>query len=83
MGIYIQADLELAMTVAEVAALLIAYEKTIYRLVTKGEILGFKVIGSWRYKRNVLDKWVQAKKEATTQTLYAVESATSALGQIT
>jgi excisionase family DNA binding protein len=71
------------MTVAEIATLLIAYEKTIYRLVTKGEILGLKVIASWRFQRKVLDKWFQAKKEATTQTLYAVESATLALGQIT
>ena len=44
--------LEPAMTVRDVAALLNVDEKTIYRLVTKGEIPGFKVLGSWRFQRH-------------------------------
>ena len=46
--------LEPAMTVRDVAALLNVDEKTIYRLVTKGEIPGFKVLGSWRFQRHDL-----------------------------
>jgi len=39
-------DLEPAMTVKDVAAFLSVDEKTIYRLVAKGDIPGFKVLGS-------------------------------------
>lgn len=43
-----QTDLEPAMTVRDVAIFLNVDEKTIYRLVTKGELPGFKVLGSWQ-----------------------------------
>ena len=57
-----QADLEPAMTVKEVAAFLRVDEKTIYRLVTKGEIPGFKVLGSWRFQRPDLETWIKDQK---------------------
>ena len=41
-----QTDVEPSMTVRDVAALLNVDEKTIYRLITKGEFPGFKVLGS-------------------------------------
>ena len=57
-----QADLEPAMTVKDVAAFLRVDEKTIYRLVTKGEIPGFKVLGSWRFQRPDLETWIKDQK---------------------
>ncbi len=57
-----QADLEPAMTVKDVAAFLRVDEKTIYRLVTKGEIPGFKVLGSWRFQRSDLETWIKDQK---------------------
>jgi excisionase family DNA binding protein len=57
-----QTDVEPAMTVRDVAAFLNVDEKTIYRLVTKGEIPGFKVLGSWRFQHHDLKCWIEAKK---------------------
>ena len=56
------ADLEPAMTVKDVAALLSVDEKTIYRLVAKGDIPGFKVLGSWRFQKQDIKEWIQVKK---------------------
>jgi len=50
------------LTVRDVAAFLNVDEKTIYRLVTKGEIPGFKVLGSWRFQRNDLEFWIAERK---------------------
>jgi excisionase family DNA binding protein len=57
-----QAYFEPALTVKEVAAFLSVDEKTIYRLVTKGDIPGFKVLGSWRFQRHDLEQWIQVQK---------------------
>ena len=59
-----QTDVEPAMTVRDVAALLNVDEKTIYRLVSKGEIPGFKVLGSWRFQRHDLELWIDDRKQA-------------------
>jgi excisionase family DNA binding protein len=63
-GVFMQTDIQPALTVKDVAALLSVDEKTIYRLVTKGEIPGFKVLGSWRFQRHDLNEWIQVRKEA-------------------
>ena len=57
------ADLEPALTVRDVAVFLNVDEKTIYRLVTKGELPGFKVLGSWRFQRRDLDVWIESRKQ--------------------
>lgn len=46
------------LTIREVAEMLKLTEKTAYRLVSDGEIPGFKVGGSWRFSRKELEKWV-------------------------
>lgn len=53
-----------ALTVREVALLLQVDEKTVYRLTRKGDLPGFKVAGSWRFKRSDMDAWVERKKIA-------------------
>ncbi|MGM4982423.1 helix-turn-helix domain-containing protein [Rhizobium sp. 11_C7_N12_5] len=45
-------------TIREVAEYLRLKEKTAYALVAKGEIPGFKVGGSWRFRRSELEKWI-------------------------
>ena len=57
-----QTDLEPAMTVRDVAIFLNVDEKTIYRLVTKGELPGFKVLGSWRFQKSDLNAWIETQK---------------------
>ena len=53
-----------AMTVQEVAEYLNVDPKTVYRLVNRGELPGFKVGGSWRFQKNDLDDWIAKQKEA-------------------
>ena len=55
---------ETAMTVRDVAAFLNVDEKTIYRLAQKGDLPGFKVLGSWRFQKSDLESWIQERKKA-------------------
>ena len=61
--IFMPTNVESAMTVRDVAAFLNVDEKTIYRLITKGELPGFKVLGSWRFQRRDLEAWIESKKQ--------------------
>lgn len=55
---------ESAMTVREVATYLNVNEKTVYRLVQEGRLPGFKVAGTWRFKREDIDLWIEKQKQA-------------------
>jgi len=55
-----------AMTVREVAGYLNVDEKTIYRLAKRGELPGFKVAGTWRFKKDDIDYWIETRKAAAT-----------------
>lgn len=48
-------------TIKELAAYLKLKEKTAYALVAKGEIPGFKVGGSWRFRQSDIDGWIDTK----------------------
>ena len=50
------------LTIDEVANYLKLKLKTAYHLAAKGDILGFKVGGSWRFRRSEIEKWI-AKQE--------------------
>lgn len=39
-------------------------ENTVYRLANRGDLPGFKVAGTWRFKRSDLDSWIDLQKEA-------------------
>jgi PTS system nitrogen regulatory IIA component len=49
------------MTLSEVAAYLKLAEKTVLRLVHRGEIPCFKVASQWRFLRTVIDDWMLAR----------------------
>lgn len=51
------------LTIKEVAAYLKLNEKTAYRLVLNGEIPGFKVGGSWRFRERDIRNWVNEQTE--------------------
>jgi excisionase family DNA binding protein len=55
------------MTVRDVAIFLNVDEKTVYRLAQRGELPGFKVAGTWRFKREDIDQWVEEQKRAAAQ----------------
>ena len=61
-----------ALTVKDVALLLQVDEKTVYRLTQKGELPGFKVAGSWRFKQADMDAWVERQKTAVKASLKGV-----------
>ncbi|MBW2741494.1 MAG: helix-turn-helix domain-containing protein [Deltaproteobacteria bacterium] len=37
--------------------------KTVYELVNSGELPGFKVGGSWRFKKADIKQWVDERKK--------------------
>ncbi len=53
-----------ALTVREVAGYLNVDEKTIYRLAKRGNLPGFKVAGTWRFKKGDIDGWIERQKLA-------------------
>ena len=50
------------LTLKEVAAYLKLAEKTAYKLAAAGKLPGFKVGGSWRFKREDIDQWIEQQK---------------------
>lgn len=51
------------LTLKEVATYLKLAEKTAYRLASEGKLPGFKVGGSWRFKREDLESWIEENKK--------------------
>ena len=51
------------MTLKEVADYLKLAEKTAYRLAAEGKLPGFKVGGSWRFKREDVLQWIEEQKK--------------------
>jgi excisionase family DNA binding protein len=37
-------------------------ERTVYKLAWAGELPGFKVGNTWRFKREDIDRWIETKK---------------------
>lgn len=52
------------MTIRELAAYLKMAEKTLYRLAAEGAVPGFKVGGSWRFRKSEIDKWIKKQEAA-------------------
>lgn len=50
------------MTIKEVSEYLKLAEKTAYRLAAQGKIPGFKVGGSWRFRRSEIDAWIEKQR---------------------
>ena len=50
------------LTIKEVAEYLKLSEKTAYRLATGGKLPGFKVGGSWRFKKVDIELWIDKSK---------------------
>lgn len=46
------------MTIREVAEFLKLTEKTAYRLVSEDKLPGFKVGGSWRFRKSDINAWI-------------------------
>lgn len=51
------------MTIREVAEFLKLTEKTAYRLVSEDKLPGFKVGGSWRFRKSEIDQWIRQQRK--------------------
>lgn len=49
------------LTIEEVAAYLRASKRTIYRLAAGGQIPGFKLGGTWRFRKGELNRWIASQ----------------------
>ena len=52
------------MTIREVADFLRLTEKTAYRFALEGKIPGFKVGGTWRFRKSDIDEWIEMQTES-------------------
>ena len=50
------------MTMEEVADYLKLKLKTAYAIAARGDIPGFKVGGSWRFRRSEIEKWIRKQE---------------------
>jgi len=58
------------MTVKQVAEYLQMDEHTIYKLARSGLIPPLKIAGQWRFKKDVIDKWISEKSlESVTENI--------------
>lgn len=53
-----------ALTIRQVAEYLQVTERTIYKLAWAGQLPGFKVGNTWRFKKEDIDKWIEANKRS-------------------
>lgn len=53
------------LTIKDVADYLKVNERTIYRLAASGELPGFKVGNSWRFKQSELEQYIAAQHNRT------------------
>ena len=53
------------LTMREVADYLRITEKTAYRLASERKIPGFKVGGSWRFRKGEIDEWIEEQKSSS------------------
>ena len=50
---------EPTLTIKRLAKYLNVIERTIYNLLERGELPGFKVGASWRFRKEDIDKWIE------------------------
>ncbi|HOL48823.1 MAG TPA: helix-turn-helix domain-containing protein [bacterium] len=49
---------KVVMTVKQIAEYLPMDEHTIYKLASSGQIHSLKIADQWRFKKDVIDKWI-------------------------
>jgi PTS system nitrogen regulatory IIA component len=52
-----------ALTIKELAKYLNVTRRTIYNLLERGELPGFKVGANWRFRKEDIDKWIEDSKK--------------------
>lgn len=60
-----QGTLKRILNVKEIAEFMGMHERTIYRLVNKGKMPGFKLGGKWVFDSNKIDTWITQETDKT------------------
>ena len=50
-------------TIKEIAEYLRLSESTVYQMAQKGEIPGIKIGGTWRFKMEEIENWLEKKRK--------------------
>jgi len=58
---------EPTLTIKELAKYLNVTERTIYNLLERGELPGFKVGANWRFRKEDIDKWIEQNMKNKTK----------------
>ena len=53
------------LTIKELAIYLKIAEKTAYRFVCEGKLPGFRVGSAWRFKKQLIDEWININNNKT------------------
>jgi len=59
---------EPTLTIKELAKYLNVTERTIYNLLERGELPGFKVGANWRFRKEDIEKWIEENKRMNVPT---------------
>lgn len=66
-NLYVNANMDdTILTIKEVAAYLKVNERTVYRLAASRDIPAFKVGGSWRFRKETLEQWIEQQSNQRT-----------------
>lgn len=57
---------ESTLTIKDLAKYLNVTERTIYNLLERRELPGFKVGSNWRFRKEDIDKWIEHSKKTNT-----------------
>ncbi|MCD6569177.1 MAG: helix-turn-helix domain-containing protein [Deltaproteobacteria bacterium] len=63
------------MTIKQIAEYLQMNEHTIYKLARSGQIPSIKIAGQWRFKKEIIDKWIS--DESLERALQNMKSSTT------
>ena len=55
------------LTVKEICDLLQVHQSTVYKLVRQGKIPSFRIGSDWRFRRDVIERWMTEQSTGTQQ----------------
>ena len=62
------------LTVREICDLLQVHQSTIYKLVRQGKIPSFRVGTDWRFRKDLIERWMAEKSMSAGQVRKVIES---------
>ena len=57
--------MEELLTIEELAKYLKISKYTLYKMLEKGKVPGFKIANQWRFKKSDIDRWIEEQRKPT------------------